>query len=217
MGVHLVKKALLVLAIVLLSMLYIFVIPADPEIIKLLFKVIPMILIIMYAVGNIPEMRENVHVLIIIGLVFSTVGDATLRWFVVGLTAFLIGHLFYIAAFRRVASFSLWKGLSLLALIPFAIWMGMRLVQSLGSQDETFLIVPVIAYIVVILTMCFIAFLTGNVFAIVGSVLFVISDSVLAWNMFVDSIHLSGVYVMTTYYAAQFFIATSLTSIVRTR
>lgn len=211
-GVHM-KKTLLPILILFFSLLYIFIIPSNPELIKLIFKVIPMILIIIYAFKNIPSPKNKTHTLIIIGLIFSTIGDATLRWFVVGLTAFLISHLFYIGAFKRVASFNLPKSLSLIALIPVGIWMGIKLVQSLTSQDESFLIIPVLLYIVIILTMCFVAILTGNAFAIIGSILFVISDSILAWNMFVSSISFSGVYVMITYYSAQFFIATSMATI----
>lgn len=207
------RKILFPALILIFGLLYIFVIPADPEWFKLIFKIIPMILIIIYAWRNIPVARNNTHYLIVIGLIFSTIGDATLRWFVVGLTAFLIGHLFYIGAFKRVASFNLPKTFSLIALIPFGIWMGVKLVHSLTTQGESFLIIPVLLYIVVILLMCFIAILTGNIYAIIGSILFVISDSILAWNMFIDSIHLSGVYVMTTYYSAQFFIATSMATI----
>ncbi len=207
------KKYLLPMLIFIFGFLYIFIIPTDPEWLKLTFKVIPMILIIMYAFNHMPSMKNSTHYLIIIGLFFSTIGDATLRWFVIGLTAFLIGHLFYIGAFRKVATVSMPKILSLIALVPFGVWMGFRLVQSLLSQGESPLIIPVLLYIFVILTMCFIAILTGNRYSIIGSVLFVISDAILAWNMFVAAISLSGIYVMTTYYGAQFFIATSMASI----
>lgn len=208
-----VSRILLISMIIFFSVLYIFIIPSDPEIVKLIFKLIPMLLIIGYAWSNLPAVRERMHILIMIGLVFSTIGDATLGWFVIGLTAFLIGHLFYISAFKRVASVSLPKLVSLLILVPFAVWMGVRLVQSLSAQGESFLIIPVLAYIMVIMIMCFIAILTGNIFAIIGSILFVISDAVLAWNMFVQSIHLSSLYIMTSYYGAQFFIASSMATI----
>ncbi|MNH46089.1 YhhN-like protein [compost metagenome] len=44
----------------------------------------------------------------------------------------------------------------------------------------------------------------------IGAILFTISDSVLSWNMFVSDITHSGIYIMTTYYSAQFCIAYSL-------
>lgn len=136
------NRTLLISMIIFFSVLYIFIIPPDPEIVKLIFKIIPMLLIIGYAWSNLPAVRERVHILIMIGLVFSTIGDAILHWFVIGLTAFLIGHLFYISAFKRVASVSLPKLVSLFILVPFAVWMGVRLVQSLSAQGESFLIIP---------------------------------------------------------------------------
>lgn len=72
--------------------------------------------------------------------------------------------------------------------------------------------IPVIAYIAVISTMLWTAIMTRNRYAMVGSLLFVISDSILSWNMFVAEIRYSNVWIMTTYYAAQFLIATSISA-----
>lgn len=204
------QNMIFILLIVIFSFLYIFVIPADPEIIHILFKVIPMLLIILYGWKNMPDKKTVTHYFIICGLIFSTVGDATLRWFVVGLSAFLIGHLFYIAAFRRVIIFSVSKLLSLIILVPFALWMGKHLVSSLNQDGEKALVLPVLAYIIVIMLMWFLAILTSNAFAIIGSILFVISDSILAWNMFVSPIEQAGILIMLTYYGAQLFIASSI-------
>src|SRR5699024_4056550 len=134
-------------------------------------------------------------------------------WFVVGFSSFLIGHLFYIAAFRRLANFSIKKSLSLVLLIPFGLWIGMELVRSLTSQNEVLLIAPVIVYIIVILIMAFMAISTGNLYAVIGSLLFVISDSILAWNMFIQSVSFADISIMTTYYGAQFFIALAIKTI----
>lgn len=206
-------RVILPCSIIIFACLYIFVIPSQPESISLLFKVIPMILIIVYARINRPSNSNKTYTLILIGLLFSTIGDATLRWFVIGLTAFLIGHLFYIAAFRRLASFSIKKSVSLVLLIPYGLWIGMELVRSLTSQNEALLIAPVIAYIIVILLMSFMAISTGNFYAIIGSLLFVISDSILAWNMFIQSVSFADISIMTTYYGAQFFIALAIKTI----
>ncbi|MFP3472641.1 lysoplasmalogenase family protein, partial [Micrococcus sp. SIMBA_144] len=56
------------------------------------------------------------------------------------------------------------------------------------------------------------AIMTGNKWAISGSLLFVLSDSILSWNMFVAAIPYSDVLIMSTYYSAQFLIAGSLAS-----
>ncbi|WP_286232219.1 lysoplasmalogenase [Neobacillus mesonae] len=78
------------------------------------------------------------------------------------------------------------------------------------AEGNDTLVVPVIAYILTIAQMAISALLTGNIFAAAGSILFVISDSILSWNMFISSIAFSDVFIMTTYYFAQFLIASSL-------
>jgi uncharacterized membrane protein YhhN len=46
--------------------------------------------------------------------------------------------------------------------------------------------------------------------AAAGAILFILSDSLLAWNMFVTPILWAGHGVMILYYAAQFLIAKSI-------
>ncbi|MDQ6597861.1 lysoplasmalogenase family protein [Bacillus salipaludis] len=58
--------------------------------------------------------------------------------------------------------------------------------------------------------MCWTGFLSQNIWAIIGSILFVLSDSILSWNLFVSEIPYSDILIMTTYYTAQFLIAHSL-------
>ena len=201
---------MLPLIILIMSLLYVFFIPSEPLVMKLLFKLIPMWLIILFAYRQFPPNRSRIHYLLLTGLFFCMIGDGTLIWFVVGLSAFLIGHLFYTAGFVGQWRYS---ALSLLSIVPIAVysvWMGIQLVSSLKSNGEQALIIPVIAYIAVISFMLWTAIMTGNRYAMVGSLLFVISDSILSWNMFVADIRFSNIWIMTTYYAAQFLIASSI-------
>jgi len=103
--------------------------------------------------------------------------------------------------------------LKLATVIPlgiYSVFIGRELVDSLIKGGDQALMIPVIFYILVISIMLFSAILTGNKWAILGSFLFVISDSILSWNLFVTDISYSGVWIMTTYYSAQFFIAHSI-------
>jgi len=88
--------------------------------------------------------------------------------------------------------------------------MGIKLTEALQGNNESALIIPVIFYIIVIISMSWTAIMTGNMLAIVGSILFLISDSILAWNKFVADIEYSSILIMSTYYAAQFCLARSL-------
>ncbi|ACX66869.1 YhhN family protein [Paenibacillus sp. Y412MC10] len=206
------KRYALPLFILIMSLLYIFFIPSEPLLIKLLFKLIPMWLIILFAYRQFPPRATKVHYLLLSGLFFCMIGDGTLIWFVVGLTFFLIGHLFYTAGFLGKWRYSLPRLLSIVPIAAYSVWMGIQLVTSLNSNGEQALIFPVIAYIAVISTMLWTSVMTGNRLAMLGSLLFVISDSILSWNMFVSDILYSNVWIMTTYYAAQFLIARSISA-----
>ncbi|GIP63884.1 membrane protein [Virgibacillus pantothenticus] len=201
--------------ILVLSILYIFIIPQDPLAFKLFFKLIPMALIIIYAFYQTPKQKTIVHWLILIGLFFCSIGDGTIQWFVVGLSAFLIGHLFYLTGFVSQWKFSKYRVASIIPIGIYAWIMGNELVQAISNSEDTYLVIPVIIYIAAIASMAWFAIMTGNIFASIGSILFVISDSILAWNMFVSPVNYEHVFVMVTYYAAQFFIAHSLKSLGR--
>ncbi|WP_341201466.1 lysoplasmalogenase [Planomicrobium okeanokoites] len=206
------KKSLLPATILAASILYIFFIPDNPLWFKLIFKLIPIVLIIMYALIRLPREKLKIHWLILTGLIFCSIGDATLHWFIIGLSAFLIGHLFYIAAFLTQWKYNLYRLLSILPLGIFGLLMGIRMMGALQAGGDDALIMPVLFYISAIILMAWSAFMTGNRWLIIGSLLFVASDSVLAWNMFVAPVAYSHLLIMSTYYGAQFFIAHSAAS-----
>ncbi|MDQ6597840.1 lysoplasmalogenase [Bacillus salipaludis] len=196
--------------ILLMSLIYIFAISSKPEAIKMIFKLIPMWLILFYAYKLIPDKKSRPHWIIWCGLFFCMLGDGLIRWFVIGLAAFLIGHLFYTAGFSRYWRFT---KLSLLMIIPIGLYgfvMGYHIIAALLQNHNDTLIVPVLMYIVIISLMCWSGFLSQNIWAIIGSILFVLSDSILSWNLFVSEIPYSDILIMTTYYTAQFLIAHSL-------
>ncbi|XID91322.1 lysoplasmalogenase [Paenibacillaceae bacterium WGS1546] len=195
--------------IALTGLLYIFAIPSEPFGVKLLFKLIPMALIFAYAYFR-SSSRKRYHYIVLGGLAFCAIGDGTLHWFVIGLFAFLVGHLFYLTAFLGRWRFSKLRFASLLPLAAFAALMGSELVRALRLDNQEHLIAPVLAYVVVISLMAWTAVMTGNKAAIFGSLLFLASDAILSWNMFVSDVAYSGPLIMLTYYSAQFLIASSL-------
>ncbi len=211
------KKYILPVLILLMSLLYIFVIPSDPHAVKILFKLIPMWLIITYAYFQIPKTRARHHLLLLTGLFFCMLGDGLLSWFVVGLSFFLVGHLFYMMGFFTKWRFSKIRFASIAPIAVYASFMGSQLVPALIRDSNESLIVPVLLYISVISLMLWSAIMTGHKWAIIGSILFTISDSILSWNLFVSDIAFSGVFIMTTYYAAQFCMAFSIQTLARNK
>lgn len=204
------KRFILPLLIFVSSVVYIFIIPDDPFLLKLFFKLIPMWLIITYGILHLRKNRSKTSWIILTGLVFSMFGDGLLHWFLIGLSAFLIGHIFYIIGFFKEWQYSFIRVLSIIPIGIYSILIGNVLVGALSEKGNSTLLVPVILYIIVISLMAWSAIMSGNKWAMVGSILFVISDSILAWNRFVSDVPYSSVLIMTTYYTAQFLIAHSL-------
>lgn len=204
------KRQSLPLLILVSGAFYIFIIPDGPLILNLPFKLIPMWLIIAYAFIQIRGRHSFSSWIILVGLIFCMFGDGLLHWFLIGLSAFLIGHIFYIIGFFKEWRFSLIRVLSIIPIGFYAILIGHLLTESLIENGNDALFIPVCLYTIIISTMAWSAIMTGNKWAITGSVLFVLSDSILAWNRFVSDIPYSSVLIMITYYTAQLFIAHSI-------
>lgn len=209
-GGNYMKVKLLTLLILVMSIIYIFFIPAEPFGIKLLFKLIPMWLIIYFAYLQKPAEGHKNKGLILTGLFFCMLGDGLLHWFIIGLSFFLIGHIIYIAGFLRRWNFSKIRLLSIFPLLAFDLIIGNKLINALQETGNDGLIIPVVIYIGAISFMAWAAFMTGNLYAIIGSLLFVISDTILSWNMFISDVPYSHFLIMSTYYAAQYTIASSI-------
>jgi uncharacterized membrane protein YhhN len=152
--------------------------------------------------------------MIVAGLIFSLAGDVFLMLpsdrFVAGLVAFLIAQLFYIAAFASEISKLIWW--PLIPLVVYGAVIYTILAPSLGKMK-----LPVLIYIVAILVMTWLAWerwsqtgQSGALLASVGAVLFVISDTILAINRFRGAFKLYRVLNLTTYFAAQWLIASSV-------
>ncbi|MFJ5766212.1 lysoplasmalogenase [Lysinibacillus sp. NPDC093210] len=195
--------------IILFGLYYIFFFSHIDQSLKLIFKVIPMILIIIMAATQKAQSIKKYQLLIVIGLLFCMVGDYTLQWFLIGLTSFLIGHIFYIFAFSSTNEQPVptWAKVVLLL---YGVLMAGWIATTVFKSGETILTFAVLAYISIILTMGWTAIRTGSALAIIGAILFIASDSYLAINKFVMPLPFSHEVIMITYYSAQILIALSI-------
>ncbi len=150
-----------------------------------------------------------------LALIFSLLGDFLLlftdksqNFFIAGLASFLLAHIVYIIVFNRERKKQL--GNWIFPLLTGAY--GFGLFSLLHNKLEEMLI-PVILYMIVILLMANTSFLRSNrdsqtsyLLVFVGALFFMLSDSLLAINMFYKSLPLSNIWIMTTYAIAQFLI-----------
>ena len=194
--------------IVMFSVLYIFNLGPANGTYTMLFKLIPMILIIIFAILS-EKPSKKYAFFIIIGLIFCAIGDYTLQWFIIGLCFFLTGHLFYITAFltNRIQKT---PKIVLPILLIYGVIMASIICGGLLVKNEIILAIAVLAYISIILLMGYSSWKTANKYAIIGSILFIISDSILAINRFTMDVPFSGQLIMLTYYGAQFLFAYSI-------
>jgi uncharacterized membrane protein YhhN len=153
-------------------------------------------------------------ILAIIGLVFCMLGDIALLdaidRFVVGLVCFLVGHVVFIAMFATLHLPRPWWGLVLGAVLVVHAAIGGRRIVAGAAGKEPALKVPVIAYLVVILSMAVVAAMTGNWWGIAGASAFVLSDTLLGWRAFVEERRWMSPAVMITYHGALVGLALSL-------
>ena len=77
--------------------------------------------------------------------------------------------------------------------------------------------IPVIVYAIVITSMLFVVFkgslkwaIPANNYILIGAILFVSSDSILAFNKFYAPITQASFYIMITYCMAQYFIVAGI-------
>lgn len=157
------------------------------------------------------------------GLFFSLLGDVALMLqhrdefnFLIGLAAFLMAQLCYTIGFAQNAfdadhGEGLWLGGGIaLVIAVFGFFFAFDLMPYVESGIQ----LPVIAYIVGISLMGMAAalrfkrtFPRSFWLVLVGALLFIASDSLLARNRFVRPFEGAGVAIMVTYVLAQFCIA----------
>jgi uncharacterized membrane protein YhhN len=159
---------------------------------------------------------------IVAALIFSWIGDVLLQFekedplfFLLGLSSFLLAHVFYIIFFHQIRVKEQLASRWWLIIPVAAYYVGLIFLLLPNLGDMT---LPVRVYGIVISLMLLLALhclfmkdrVTGRVL-VAGALLFVISDSVLAINKFYASFDGAGVIVMLTYGLAQLLIVLSAT------
>jgi len=148
-----------------------------------------------------------------LGLIFSLAGDVLLmlprRRFLGGLVAFLFAHVAYIVGFNLTLPPLNLNVLLFAGVIGLVAWDVYRRIR-LGVSAE--LRWPVLIYLSVIGVMVLSAWLTllrpewgfgPAMLASVGASLFMISDSLLAWDRFLAPLRYGRVLIMVTYHLGQ--------------
>lgn len=156
---------------------------------------------------------------LIIALFMSFLGDAFLlfenkkTFFKMGLFSFLLSHIFYLITFLINSNFLKDKVpfYFFIFLIPYFFY-GLYFYKSLFPEIKE-VKKEILIYIIVIILMSFFTIPRFYIFPLckslpvfIGSILFIISDSFLAFQIFKGKIKKNSILVMLTYGLAQFLI-----------
>jgi uncharacterized membrane protein YhhN len=151
-------------------------------------------------------------------LFYSFWGDVLLlfkdHFFVFGLASFLLAHIFYI---KIVAGFI--KKISLqkvfVVCLPFVVFLFSFLYFLKDNLGE--MTIPVIIYGIVICTLGAISLLnyrqeksSVNLWMFLGTIIFIISDGLIAVDKFINPNGIYQVFIMLTYIIAQYLICKAL-------
>jgi uncharacterized membrane protein YhhN len=171
----------------------------------------------LYFLSDLKGYQNELKKWILLALLFSWGGDVLLMFqekqsifFLLGLSSFLLAHVFYIIFFHKLRlqeQIKVKPWLLLVVVIYYAALIGW-LYPYLGDMK-----MPVTTYGIVIsfmlmlaLNMLFLPNKKAGYWMIAGALLFVGSDSVLAINKFYQSFGYADVIIMLTYGLAQLFI-----------
>jgi uncharacterized membrane protein YhhN len=152
-----------------------------------------------------------------LGAIFCLAGDVFLMiprdMFIFGLLAFLAGHVFYVIGLNNTAPYiNLWGGAVVILLGAFLLWLYPKLAGGLNEKGKTGLKIPVLIYSLVISLMVYSALMTWTraewrsvpaLLVSLGALLFFASDSMLAWDRFINPLSHARLRVMTTYHLGQ--------------
>ncbi len=182
------------------ALAYLLTLGLRPYALSWVVKTIPICCLVVFAFLNIPGKRGR---LMTLGFFFSCMGDVLLElegWFEAGMGAFILAHLFYIPVFLNRPGLRPGPLLIMGIMVTFSLGFGWFLFPFLGSM-----MIPIYVYLGVISLMGVSACLgqANHGLVILGAGLFIISDSLIAYTMFVTPVFLSSLWVMATYYAAQ--------------
>ena len=200
------------------SSLYLFLLIVGRENIAWWFKPL-LIPFLLYIVSVSDPFRTQKTLLF--ALFFSWVGDVLLMFanqhalfFILGLISFLIAHLAYIILFQRQNKIN--ENNNYLWFIPFVIIYLVTILRILWPFLNEMKI-PVLVYAIVISLMLLMSIKAyfqwekpSNLWVLIGAILFVISDSILAINKFHSPVLMSSFWIMSTYLGAQFCIVNAI-------
>lgn len=218
------KSLLAVYAIWGAAEVYIETIQWDYPLLHIIAKGGLMPLLLVFVFLNRSEIKKSIFGFLVAALSASWLGDLLLirgedpNYFVLGLGAFLVAHVLYVMTYTKAMQ----KNHELLLIKKYP----MIIVLLVGTSGLIFkilfphleeMIVPVALYTSVITAMSLAAIarkdktsFTSWAYVTAGALIFMLSDTLIAFNKFHEPIAWASIFIMSTYIAAQGLIVVGL-------
>ena len=180
---------------------------------NLITKPLLMILLAGYFVSLIGNADQKFKIIILLALLFSWFGDTFLMlqrdnplFFILGLGSFLFAHIAYIVGFKKFNARAPISIQASVSIVFFLYTIALLYVLWDGLVDMK---IPVVLYAIVLTIMGVVGVIKNyrvNNLIVVGVMLFIVSDSMIAYDKFVEPITSSRFLIMSSYILAQFLI-----------
>ncbi len=208
------KLTIATILFLLVAITDVYAVITNNKVLEIIFKPLLMTtLVVVYLIGV-----EKPNFWFVSGLFFSFWGDVFLldkeSYFIFGLASFLMAHIIYI----KITIGFLEKHLTtkiISSAVPFILlFIGIIYLtyNNLGN-----LLVPVIVYGITIATFGAVTLLnyrqekrTEDLWLLLGAILFILSDSLIALNNFYSPKHLFNIAIIVLYIVAQYFICRAM-------
>lgn len=188
------------------------------ESIQFITKACLMPILILYVVSQTQSIKAGLKTWLVLAQIFSWIGDILLMFeenasifFLLGLSAFLVAQVLYIVFFHNIR---VREGIPGNALFLLVVVVYYSILVSVLSPHLGNMTLPVRVYGVLLSFMLMLAMHTtigrikkAGYWMMTGAILFVTSDSLLAFNKFYTSFVFAGEVIMFTYGLAQLLIA----------
>jgi uncharacterized membrane protein YhhN len=187
-----------------------------PVYVDVIIKILPIVTLLIWTLAS-DDVEVGFRMGLGLALVFSMGGDLFMELnhfkhhFLFGLGSFLIAHILYTSAFVGKPKCGIFRGLGAIAASAAIYYCADLFYENAPSQLAT----PVLVYCTIIWIMTISAILCAPVqhsgLAALGAITFAASDAVIGAEKFVWGGHVVGakVFIMFTYYAAQYMLSHS--------
>lgn len=223
-----IKKAVFSL-LLLASSVNIYAVSVQHTMLETLSKPLLMPLLILYFyvafTPYISKKGKNLFYSAIIAFVFSWFGDVLLLFsstsfifFIAGIACFLVTQILYVIIFQRSTFQRIEKKSIIKYAIPFLVYV-IGFYSILWNELDLVLKIAVLIYAIALGSMGFSALSRWKRsnkesfwLILIGGMLFIFSDSCIAYSKFIDPFELSGLTIMLTYIIAQVLIMLGIKS-----